>query len=91
MQDAATLNQIIKWLGAMCRHLRMTVVISLLQPPPETFALFDDLILMNEGTIVYQNSVAGAVPFMHGLGFELPARKVRFDAVSFLSCVLSVR
>ena len=76
LQDAATLYQIIKWLGAMCHHLRLTVVVSLLQPPPETFVLFDDLMLMSEGTLVYHNTIDGAVPFMHGLGFELPPRKV---------------
>ena len=31
------------------RGLRLTQVISLLQPPPEVFNLFDDLILMTEG------------------------------------------
>ena len=78
MQDAATLFEIIKWLRAMCHHLQMTVIISLLQPPPETFALFDDLMIINAGTIVYHDTVSDAVPFMEKLGFLLPPRKVLF-------------
>ncbi|KAL0354744.1 UNVERIFIED_CONTAM: Pleiotropic drug resistance protein 1, partial [Sesamum radiatum] len=31
-----------------------TILVSLLQPEPETFDLFDDIILMSEGQIVYQ-------------------------------------
>jgi ABC-type multidrug transport system ATPase subunit len=80
VQDAATLYQIIKWLRAMTHHLKLTVLISLLQPPPETFALFDDLMIMNEGTIVYHDTVPGAVPFVQELGFQLPPRKVRLLA-----------
>lgn len=80
LQDAATLFQIIKWLRAMCHHLQLTIIISLLQPPPETFTLFDDLMIMNEGTIVYHDTVDGAVPFMQELGFALPPRKVRSQA-----------
>ena len=77
MQDAATLFNVTRWLRAMCRHLRTTVLVSLLQPPPETFALFDDVMIMNHGTIVYHGAASDAVGHMRGLGFELPPRKVR--------------
>lgn len=66
-----------RWLRAMCHHLRTTMLVSLLQPPPETFALFDDVMIMNEGTIVYHGATSDAVKHMQGLGFELPPRKVR--------------
>jgi ABC-type multidrug transport system ATPase subunit len=61
----------------MTQHLRMTVIVSLLQPPPETYELFDDLLLMNAGTVVFHGPVPSAVPFMRDLGFLLPPRKVR--------------
>ena len=59
------------------------MLISLLQPPPETFALFDDVMLMAEGTVLYHGPVANAVEHMCSFGFELPPRKVRS-----CSCVL---
>lgn len=75
--DAATLFDVARWLRAMTHHLQMTVIVSLLQPPPETFALFDDLILMNEGTVVYHGPLPSALPQMQSLGFDLPPRKAR--------------
>jgi ABC-type multidrug transport system ATPase subunit len=30
-----------------------TVLMSLLQPPPEVFELFDDVMLLSEGQVVY--------------------------------------
>lgn len=77
MQDAATLFTIIRWLRAMAHQLSQTVLISLLQPPPETFNLFDDVMLMCEGVLVYHGPVASAVEHMCTFGFELPPRKVR--------------
>jgi ABC-type multidrug transport system ATPase subunit len=52
--DSATTHSVIKSLGEFCRHMKRTMVVSLLQPPPEVMALFDDLILMVDGKIIYQ-------------------------------------
>jgi ABC-type multidrug transport system ATPase subunit len=76
LQDAATLFTITRWLRVMAHKLKQTALISLLQPPPETFALFDDVMIMNEGIIVYHGPVDEAVPFMARIGFQLPPRKV---------------
>lgn len=76
VQDAATLFSVIRWLRAMCHSLQQTTLISLLQPPPETYALFDDVMIMAQGTIVYHGPVSEAVAHMARLGFELPPRKV---------------
>jgi len=72
----------------MTHHLRTTCVVSLLQPPPETFALFDDLILMASGRIVFHGRLVNAVPFFERLGFTLPPRK---DVPSFLQELLTVQ
>ena len=34
-----------------CCNLQGTVMISLLQPPPEVFDLFDDVLLLSEGQV----------------------------------------
>ena len=47
--DSSTTFQIIKCLRDFA-HLRLaTVFISLLQPPPEVYKLFDDVLLLSEG------------------------------------------
>lgn len=51
--DSATTFQIVKCLQQFAHIWQATVVISLLQPTPETFDFFDDIIIMSEGQIVY--------------------------------------
>ena len=47
--DSATTYQIVKCLRQIVHVLDGTMLISLLQPAPETYELFDDIILLSEG------------------------------------------
>jgi ABC-type multidrug transport system ATPase subunit len=51
--DTATTFDIINATRSLADILDQTFVISLLQPPPEVFDLFDEIILMSEGNIIY--------------------------------------
>ncbi|CAI5997964.1 unnamed protein product, partial [Closterium sp. NIES-65] len=51
--DSATTYQITRCLRNLTHLTNTTTLISLLQPAPETFELFDDVMLMSEGRIVY--------------------------------------
>lgn len=73
--DSATTYQIIKYLKHSTRALEGTSVISLLQPAPETYELFDDIILLCEGQIVYQGPRDSALDFFTSIGFSCPKRK----------------
>ncbi|GKA36475.1 pleiotropic drug resistance protein 1-like protein [Tanacetum coccineum] len=55
--------------------LEGTAVISLLQPAPETYDLFDDIILLTDGKIVYQGPRENILEFFESMGFKCPARK----------------
>ncbi|KAF6167423.1 hypothetical protein GIB67_035698 [Kingdonia uniflora] len=46
------LQLIVKFMKQMVHIMDVTMIISLLQPPPETFDLFDDVILLLEGQVV---------------------------------------
>ncbi len=46
--------------------------IALLQPAPETVALFDDVLLLSDGHIVYHGPVDDVLPYFQGLGFFRP-------------------
>nr|GFA98364.1 pleiotropic drug resistance protein 1-like [Tanacetum cinerariifolium] len=50
--DSSTTFQIVKSLKEFVHILEGTAVISLLQPAPETYDLFDDIMLMTDGKIV---------------------------------------
>ncbi|CAK5058530.1 unnamed protein product [Aphanomyces euteiches] len=50
--DAASTYDIVKALGGMAKHLNRTIVISLLQPPPEVLELFDIILILNDGYVM---------------------------------------
>ncbi|KAG0495112.1 hypothetical protein HPP92_006106 [Vanilla planifolia] len=73
--DSSTTNQVVKCLQQVVHLGEATIVMSLLQPAPETFELFDDIILLVEGQIVYQGPREGALIFFESCGFQCPKRK----------------
>jgi len=79
--DSATTYSVTKSLRDTCHALNRTIVISLLQPAPEVINLFDDLLLLTDGKVIYHGPMAEAIPFFNTLGFECPSRK---DPGSFL-------
>lgn len=73
--DSSTAFQVVSCLQQLAHLTDATVLVSLLQPAPETFDLFDDLILMAEGKIVYQGPRDQAAQFFEYCGFKCPERK----------------
>lgn len=49
-----------------------TVVISIHQPRSSIFTLFDDVVLMTEGEVVYAGEAAKMVPYFASLGYPCP-------------------
>lgn len=85
--DSATTFQIIQALKNMCVHGNSTTVISLLQPAPEVYDLFEDIIVMAGRRIVFQGSKDQVMPFFESLGFKCPPSKTVPD---FLQEVVTV-
>ncbi|CAH9132735.1 unnamed protein product [Cuscuta epithymum] len=73
--DSSTTFQIIKSIKQYVHTLSGTAVISLLQPAPECYDLFNDLILISEGQIVYQGPCDNVLEFFEYQGFRCPERK----------------
>ncbi|WRX26914.1 ABC transporter-like [Theobroma cacao] len=73
--DSSTTFQICKFMRQMVHVMDVTMVISLLQPAPETYDLFDDIILLSEGQIVYQGPTESVLEFFEYMGFKCPERK----------------
>ncbi|KAK6126410.1 hypothetical protein DH2020_039860 [Rehmannia glutinosa] len=73
--DSSTTFQIIKYMRQMVHIMDVTMVVSLLQPAPETYNLFDDVILLSEGQIVYQGPRDNVLEFFEYMGFKCPDRK----------------
>ncbi|KAK6231796.1 hypothetical protein SCA6_001869 [Theobroma cacao] len=73
--DSSTTFQICKFMRQMVHIMDVTMVISLLQPAPETYDLFDDIIVLSEGLIVYQGPRENVLDFFEYMGFKCPERK----------------
>ncbi|XP_073007568.1 ABC transporter G family member 44-like [Typha latifolia] len=84
--DSSTTFQIVKSLRQTAHILAGTAVISLLQPAPETYELFDDIILLSDGQVVYQGPREHVLEFFESMGFKCPERK---GAADFLQEVTS--
>ncbi|KAK1265449.1 Pleiotropic drug resistance protein 3 [Acorus gramineus] len=73
--DSSTTFQIVKALRQSNHILGGTTAISLLQPAPETYNLFDDIILLSDGHIVYHGPRENVLEFFESMGFKCPERK----------------
>ncbi|XP_028073150.1 ABC transporter G family member 35-like isoform X2 [Camellia sinensis] len=77
--DTSTTFQILKCLQQIVHLTEATIFMSLLQPAPETFNLFDDIIFLSEGQIVYQGPRDHVLDFFECCGFKCPDRKGTAD------------
>ncbi|CAN7013037.1 hypothetical protein IGI04_012326 [Brassica rapa subsp. trilocularis] len=84
--DSSTTFQIVSCLQHYALLSEGTIVVSLLQPAPETFELFEDVILMGEGKIIYIGPRDCICRFFEDCGFKCPTRK---SVAEFLQEVIS--
>nr|QVT92313.1 ABC transporter [Salvia miltiorrhiza] len=86
--DSSTTYQIINMLRQYVHIMKGTCFISLLQPAPETYDLFDDIVLLSEGNVVYHGPREYVVEFFESMGFKCPERK---GVADFLQEVTSLK
>uniref|UniRef100_A0AAV1TY87 ABC transporter domain-containing protein n=1 Tax=Peronospora matthiolae TaxID=2874970 RepID=A0AAV1TY87_9STRA len=79
--DSAATFDIINTQRGIAKTLRKTIVIALLQPAPEVFALFDNVMVMNEGEVIYHGPCEYALDYFESLGFKCPQDR---DIADFL-------
>ena len=71
--DSAITYHIFNALRSICLFQRTSVVTALLQPTPETFGLFDEVILLREGEIVFHGKRERLRPYFRDvLNFPIP-------------------
>lgn len=80
LDSAATLDLISRQ-RRLATTFRKTVVIALLQPAPEVVELFDNVVLLNDGDIVYFGPRDRVQTYFYDLGIACPPRR---DLADFL-------
>ncbi|GER30614.1 pleiotropic drug resistance 12 [Striga asiatica] len=83
--DSSTTYQIVNTLKQYVHIMKGTAFISLLQPAPETYDLFDDIVLLSDGQIVYQGPREQVLGFFESMGFKCPERKGVADFLQEMS------
>ncbi|CAK9145272.1 unnamed protein product [Ilex paraguariensis] len=73
--DSSTTFQIVTCLQTWAHITESTIFVSLLQPSPEMYDLFDDIILMAKGKTVYHGPRDKVLEFFEDCGFRCPPRK----------------
>ncbi|XP_019169567.1 PREDICTED: pleiotropic drug resistance protein 3-like isoform X1 [Ipomoea nil] len=84
--DSSTTYQIVACLQQLAQITDATILMSLLQPAPEVFDLFDDIILMAEGKVIFHGPRSNILEFFENCGFKCPERK---GVADFLQEVIS--
>ncbi|RLN52631.1 hypothetical protein BBP00_00009549, partial [Phytophthora kernoviae] len=70
--DSAATFDIITTQRSIAHRLYKAIVIALLQPSPEVFALFDDVMILNEGELMYHGPCSKVEGYFETLGFKCP-------------------
>ena len=86
--DSSTTLEIVTALKEWATQTGGTLIASLLQPTPETFALFDRVLCLMDGQMVYQGSRDGVLEYLAALGLECPADSDYADFVTDFLCVI---
>ncbi|KAG2441719.1 hypothetical protein HXX76_003334 [Chlamydomonas incerta] len=73
--DSASTLIITKALRNLAVYMNATMLVSLLQPSPEVYDCFDDIMVLSHGRIVFLGPREEVVPFFSGLGLQVPPTK----------------
>jgi hypothetical protein len=82
--DAAVTHDIVHSIVDFSKKALTTRIISLLQPGPETVSLFDEIILLAEGKVVYAGPIEDVLDYFEQLGYKQPAT---MDVADFVQSI----
>lgn len=70
--DATSAFQLIRTLKTLARRGR-TIIVTIHQPRSEIWGLFDNLLLLAGGSLLFSGPLEDCLPYFEDLGYELPA------------------
>ncbi|KAF2823740.1 ATP-binding cassette transporter-like protein [Ophiobolus disseminans] len=70
--DARASWEVMRFVREVAREFKILVIASIHQPSTATFELFDKLMLLSKGKVVYNGPVGDVRGYFGGLGYEMP-------------------
>jgi ABC-type multidrug transport system ATPase subunit len=77
--DSASTFTIVQSLANWAHATDATIVVALLQPEPQVYDQFDDVMLLSNGRIAYHGERLAVEPYFDSLGFGRPDKKAVAD------------
>jgi ABC-type multidrug transport system ATPase subunit len=69
--DSAASYEVMNFVRNIAKKHKVLVIASIHQPSTTTFELFDKLMLMSKGKVVYNGAVKGVGDYFAGMGYEV--------------------
>jgi len=82
--DSASTYDMVRSIVHFAKAAGTTRIVSLLQPGPETFFLFDETVILSEGLVIYAGPIDEALEYFEDLGYNKP---IAVDVADFLQSV----
>eukprot|EP00512_Aurantiochytrium_limacinum_P002166 CAMPEP_0171494712 /NCGR_PEP_ID=MMETSP0958-20121227/5711_1 /TAXON_ID=87120 /ORGANISM="Aurantiochytrium limacinum, Strain ATCCMYA-1381" /LENGTH=1545 /DNA_ID=CAMNT_0012028559 /DNA_START=516 /DNA_END=5153 /DNA_ORIENTATION=+ len=89
--DSAATFDICRRLTGVAKNLHLTPIIALLQPPPEVYNLFDEILILAMGHIVFHGPREDVLPYFSSIGFECPYDRDIADFIQEVTTPARVR
>ncbi|KAF2453772.1 ABC transporter [Lineolata rhizophorae] len=70
--DSAASYEVINFVKTIAKKYKLLVIASIHQPSTSTFEMFDRLLLLSRGTVVYNGLTASAQSYFESHGFPMP-------------------
>ena len=70
--DSKTAENLVKLLVRLAKEGGRTVVSTIHQPSSQIFGMFDELLILLRGNIIYQGKASSAIDYFGGIGYACP-------------------
>lgn len=70
--DSSATFDICRRITGVARVMETTPIVALLQPPPEVYDLFDEIMILAMGYVVYHGPRENVLPYFSSIGFDCP-------------------
>ena len=70
--DSAASFEVVSFVKEIAKKHNLIVIASIHQPSTSTFAMFDKLLLLSQGSTAYSGPVSGVQPYFTSCGFPVP-------------------
>lgn len=89
--DSAATFDVCRRITSVAQNMSLTPVIALLQPPPEVYNLFDEILILAQGYVIYHGPRENVLIYFTSIGFDCPFDRDIADFIQEVATTARVR